>query len=79
MTAPELSVVCVTPHDFTQIRKTVRDLREQEDAARVELLIVCTSEDAVDDVRPDELTGFAAVRRIAVGLGGLSYLSVSES
>jgi hypothetical protein len=78
MTAPELSVVCVTPHDFTQIRKTVRHLREQEDAARVELLIVCTSEDAVDDVGPDELTGFAAVRRIAVGpIANVDHASAS--
>lgn len=39
---PELSVVVVTPGRFAQLRRTVRHLREQDIADRIELLVVCT-------------------------------------
>jgi hypothetical protein len=67
MTRAVLSVVCVTPNDFAQIRKTVRHLREQDGVELVELLLVCTAQGAVRDARPEELAGFAAVRVVPVG------------
>lgn len=66
-TPPELSVVIVTPHDFAQIRRSVRHVREQDLAERTELLVVCTRESAVADARASELTGFHGVRFVPVG------------
>lgn len=64
---PGLSVVVVTPHRFAQLRRTVRCLRAQTVAERLELLVVAPSEDAIADHAAGELDGFAAARTIPVG------------
>ena len=64
---PDLTVVVVTPLRFAQLRRTVRHLREQSVAHRVELVIVAPTEDAVADHRPGELDGFWAVEVVPVG------------
>ncbi|MCZ2837702.1 hypothetical protein [Modestobacter sp. VKM Ac-2985] len=66
-TGPALSIVVVSPHDFAHVRRTVRHLREQDDADQLELVLVATTEAAVADARPSELVGFAATRTVAVG------------
>jgi hypothetical protein len=65
--APDLSVVVVSPTTFTQVRRTVAHLRRQSIRERIELVLVVPTEDAVDDAHPDELAPFAAVQVIAVG------------
>lgn len=67
MRAPDLSVVVVTPNRFGQLRRTVRHLREQSAAHRVELVVVAPDDDAVADHRPGELDGFAGVEVVPVG------------
>ncbi len=67
MTAPALSVVVVTPTRFAQIRRTVRHLREQAVADRIELVLVVPEPAALDDARPGELDGFARVVPVGVG------------
>jgi len=65
--APELSAVVVTPRRFDQLRRTVRHLREQSAAHRMELVIVAPSKEAVDDHRVGELDGFGAVQVVPAG------------
>lgn len=67
MTAYPLSTVVVTPDQFEQLRRTVRHLRDQHDADKMELVIVAPSEDAVRDHRNGELSGFANVAIVPVG------------
>lgn len=64
---PELTAVVVTPARFDQLRRTVRHLREQTAAARVELVIVAPSTAAVGDCRREELDGFASVQVVPAG------------
>lgn len=64
---PALSVVVVTPGRFASLRRTVRHLREQDVADRIELLVVCPEPDSLDDADAGELDGFAAVRQVPVG------------
>ena len=64
---PDLTVVVVTPARFDQLRRTVRHVREQSVAHRVELLIVAPTEDAVADHRDGELSGFWGVEIVPVG------------
>lgn len=65
--APDLSVVVVTPDRFHQLRKTVRHLREQSAASRTQLVIVAQRESAVDDRHDGELDGFADVKIVEAG------------
>ncbi len=64
---PDLTVVVVTPARFDQLRRTVRHVREQSVAHRVELVIVAPTEDAVADHRDGELSGFWGVEIVPVG------------
>ncbi|MEJ5913725.1 hypothetical protein [Pseudokineococcus sp. 1T1Z-3] len=63
----DLSVVVVSPHGFTHVRRCVRHLREQDDAARVELVLVVPGRASLDDAAPGELDGFASVVVLPVG------------
>ena len=60
-----LSVVLVTPDRFETIRRTVRHLRRQPVAHRLELIIVAPTTAAIDDADPAELEPFGRVKKIA--------------
>ena len=60
-----MSVILVTPDRFETIRRTVRHLRHQADAHRLELIIVAPTTAAIDDSDPTELESFGRVIRIA--------------
>ena len=64
---PELSTVVVTPLRFEQLRRTVRHLREQSAASRMELVLVAPRASALDDQREGELDGFAKVTVVEAG------------
>jgi hypothetical protein len=64
---PELTTVVVTPHRFQQLRRTVRHLRQQSAAARMELVVVAPRESAIHDHHDGELDGFAAVKVVEAG------------
>ena len=64
---PGLSVVLVTPGRFAMVRRTVRHLRDQSIADRIELVLVAPSASTFDDVEPGELDGFAGVVRVETG------------
>jgi hypothetical protein len=64
---PALSVVLVTPGQFTILRRTVRFLRSQTIYERLELIIVAPTEAAVSDRRPDETACFHAIKVVPVG------------
>jgi|GEM_PF-221589 len=66
-TKPALSVVVVATHNFAGVRRTVRHLRQQTIADRIELVVVAESEQAISDAKPQELEGFFAVRTVAAG------------
>lgn len=63
---PALSVVVVTPHDFPQIRRTIRHLAAQDIAEQLELVLVAPSAEAVSD-RGSEVDAFGSVRIVAEG------------
>jgi len=63
----DLSVVVVSPHGFTHVRRSVRHLREQDAAGRIELVLVVPGPTALEDAEPGELEGFARVRVVHVG------------
>jgi hypothetical protein len=63
----ELSVVLVATGGFAGIRRAVRHLREGGGRERVELVLVCSSAEALADRREGETDGFAAVETVAVG------------
>lgn len=63
--APEMSVLLVTPDDFTTIRKTVRHLRAQTVCDRLELVIITPSRARLR-LNVDEVAGFGAVRVVEV-------------
>lgn len=74
--APQLSVVVVTPTCFAQVRRTVHALRSQSAAGASELVLVAPRTEDLDDRRPDELDGFAAVRCVGVGpIGNVDHAS----
>lgn len=64
---PALSAVVVATSGFAGVRRTVRHLRGQTIADRIELIIVAPQEQAIADAAPNELEGFFAVRILAVG------------
>lgn len=64
---PAMSVVVVSPGRFANVRRTVRHLRAQTAAARLELVLVAASAGALADHAPGELDGFAAVTVVAAG------------
>ena len=63
----KLTVVLVTRESFRTIRRTVQALRAQTIADEIELIVVATSREAVNDFRPGELEGFGRVEVIPVG------------
>ena len=66
-TVPKLAVVLVTRSSFQTIRRTVQALRGQTIADEIELIIVATTREAVNDSDPGELEGFARVEIVAAG------------
>jgi hypothetical protein len=77
--APELSVVLITPHRFPTLRKTLRRLREQTIAERLEVVIVAPSLDRLG-FDEHERAGLGAVRLAESGanhsLGAAKALGV---
>lgn len=64
--APEMSVLLVTPDDYQTIRRTVRHLRAQTVAGRLELLIIAPSRGGLGLVER-EVGCFQSVRVVEVG------------
>jgi len=64
--APDLSAILVTADTFEPIRKTVRALAAQTARERLELVIVCPSEQSLGLIEA-EVAGFHSVRVIALG------------
>jgi hypothetical protein len=64
---PSLSVVVVVVHVFSQIRRAVRHLREQDLAGEIELVLVAPSEAVLGDRLAEEVDRFAAIRIVTVG------------
>ncbi len=65
-TLPELSTILLTADSYAQIRKTVRALAKQTVRDKVELIIVCPSEDRLGLVL-EEVKEFHSVRILSVG------------
>ncbi|HUG54896.1 MAG TPA: hypothetical protein VMR21_14900 [Vicinamibacteria bacterium] len=65
-TPPHLSAILVTPDGFETIRPTVRRLRSQSVADRMELVVVAPSRGAIDPHHA-ELSGFHGVGVVEVG------------
>jgi len=63
---PDLAIILVTADRFDPLRKTVRAFAAQTVANRLELLIVCPAEDALE-LPKEEVKGFHSVRVISVG------------
>ena len=64
--APDRSVLLVTPDDYQTIRRTVRHLSAQTVAERLELIIIAPSKDGLGLVA-GEVGGFQRVRVVEVG------------
>jgi glycosyltransferase involved in cell wall biosynthesis len=64
--APGLSVILVTDDFFEPLRKTVHSLAAQTVQDRLEILIVCPSEDSLGLIET-EIAGFHSVRVIEIG------------
>lgn len=64
---PALAVVIVTPSNFAVVRRTLRHLRRQTIAHRIELLLVAPSLKAIADREGPELDGFARVEIVPYG------------
>ena len=64
--APDLSVILVTADRFAPIRKTARAFAAQTVANRVELLIVCPAEDALE-MPKEEVSKFHSAQIVSVG------------
>jgi len=64
---PAASVVVVTTENAAAIRRTLRCLRQQTVADRLELLIVHPAPDSLADAEPGELDGFHRVETICFG------------
>jgi hypothetical protein len=64
--SPQMSVIVVTPDCFETVRKSIRCLRAQNNAHRLEIILVAPSvaEIAVDE---DEMRNFYSFRTIEVG------------
>ena len=65
--AAKLAVVLVTRNSFHTIRRTVQALRAQTIASEIELIIVATTRECVNDYRPGELDGFARIEIVPAG------------
>jgi hypothetical protein len=65
--APELTVVLVTPGDWSILRGTLRHLRQQTVRDRIELILVGPDVRSFDDLDPATMNGFAGWRTLAVG------------
>ena len=63
---PELSVILVTPDNYTTIRKTVTCLRKQTARDKLELVIVCTSLENLN-INETELEDLLTFKIIEVG------------
>lgn len=66
-TPPDMSVVVVSRDTFASIRRTVRFLRAQTAAERLELILVAPEAGALDDRRAEETAGFHSVATVGVG------------
>jgi len=64
---PTATVVVVTTNNAAAIRRTLRCLREQTIADRLEVLIVHPAPDSLEDADPGELDGFHRVETICFG------------
>jgi hypothetical protein len=65
-TAPDLSVILVTEDFFEPLRRVVQALASQTIRERIEIIMVCPSEDALGLVQV-EVAGFHSVRVIELG------------
>jgi len=65
--APALTVVLVTADRFATLRRTVRHLHEQDERARIELLLVGPDPTSFRDLEPDAVAGFASCHTFAGG------------
>lgn len=64
--SPEMSVILTTPDSYETIRGTVRKLREQTVADRLELIFVAPSSEELQLVEPD-LEGFRSFQVVEAG------------
>ncbi len=66
MSSIDLSVILVTASDYRRLRKTIRHLAAQEDAERIQLILVCEDEDRID-VPPEEVEAFGELTLFQTG------------
>jgi glycosyltransferase involved in cell wall biosynthesis len=74
-TAPDLSAILVTADFFEPLRKTVYALARQTVSSRLEIVIVCPSENSLSLVEA-EVAGFHSVR--VIGLGEIKTTSAAR-
>jgi hypothetical protein len=65
-TAAELSVAVITMDDYASVRQLMRYLDRQTARSRIEVVIVCPSEERLG-LDPADLDGFAGHRIVAIG------------
>ena len=63
---PQLSVILVTPDQGQALSRTIRSLKNQTIADRLEIVIVAPSAEALA-LAPPEFVGFAALRMVSIG------------
>ncbi|MBZ5652041.1 MAG: glycosyltransferase [Acidobacteriia bacterium] len=63
---PQLSVILVTPDQGQALSRTIRSLRKQTIAHRLEIVVVAPSSDRLD-LSPGEFDGFANLLTVSVG------------
>lgn len=64
--SPAISVILVTRYTFSAVRRTVHHLRAQTIVGQLELILVGPSTEVLEGNAAD-FTGFASVKRVAVG------------
>ncbi len=64
--APQLSVILVTPDQGHVLSRTIRSLNKQTIAHRLEIVIVAPSADALE-LPPGEFESFAGLRTVSIG------------
>lgn len=65
--APALSVLVATSGRGRTVRRTLRHLRAQSIADRVEVILIGPEESSFDDLGASETAGFARCRRLGIG------------
>jgi GT2 family glycosyltransferase len=63
---PQLSVILVTPDQGQALSRTIRSLKKQTIADRLEIVIVAPSADAIK-LNPGEFESFAGLRTVSIG------------